>query len=153
MGVTMKTGAEIGKDKTIAQLRQDGFKAFFIAIGAQESIRLSIEGEKLEGVYNGLDYLRQLNIGKPIKLGGKVAVIGGGNVAIDAVRSARRLGSERPSIIYRRGLEEMPSRPEEIKECKEEKIPIKTLTQPIKFIGHNMRPCNQVYQNASDRTG
>ena len=139
MGVTMKTGVEIGKHKTIAKLRQDGFKAFFIAIGAQESIRLSIEGEKLEGVYNGLDYLRQLNIGKPIKLGEKVAVIGGGNVAIDAVRSARRLGSEKAFIIYRRGLEEMPSRPEEIKECKEEKIPIKTLTQPVKFIGHNGR--------------
>ncbi len=139
MGVTMRTGVEVGKDKTIAQLRDDGFKAFFIGIGAQESIRLGIEGEDLDGVYSGLDYLRQLNLGKPVKLGEKVAVIGGGNAAMDAVRSARRLGSEKAFIIYRRSLEEMPSRPEEIKECREEKIPLHILTQPVRFIGKNGR--------------
>ncbi len=135
MGVTMKTGIEIGKDKTVGQLRREGFNAFFIAIGAQESVRLGIEGEGLDGIYSGLNYLRQLNLGKPVRLGEKVAVIGGGNAAMDAVRSARRLGSDKAFIIYRRGLEEMPSRPEEIKECKEEGIPIKTLTQPVRFIG------------------
>jgi NADPH-dependent glutamate synthase beta subunit-like oxidoreductase len=139
MGVTMKTGIEVGKDKTVAQFREDGFNAFFIGIGAQESIRLGIEGEHLEGVYSGLDYLRQLNLGKPVKLGRKVAVIGGGNAAMDAVRSARRLGSEKAFIIYRRSLEEMPSRPEEIKECREEKIPINILTQPVQFIGKSGR--------------
>jgi NADPH-dependent glutamate synthase beta subunit-like oxidoreductase len=139
MGVTMETGAEVGKDITIAQLRKGGFKAFFIAIGAQECIRLGIEGENLDGVYSGLDYLRQVNLGKPVRLGKDVAVIGGGNVAMDAVRSARRLGSKNAFIIYRRGLEEMPSRPEEIKECQEERIPIKTLTQPVRFIGKNGR--------------
>jgi NADPH-dependent glutamate synthase beta subunit-like oxidoreductase len=139
MGVTMKTGVEVGKDKTIGQLRKDGFNAFFIAIGAQESLRLGIEGEDLEGVYRGLDYLRQLNLGKRVRLGKKVAVIGGGNAAMDAVRSACRLGAEKAFIIYRRGLEEMPSRPEEIKECKEEGIPIRTLTQPVRFIGKNGR--------------
>ena len=139
MGVTMKTGIEVGKDKTIAQLRKDGFNAFFIGIGAQESIRLGIEGENLEGVYRGLDYLQQLNLGKPVRLGEKVAVIGGGNAAMDAVRSARRLGSEKAFIIYRRSLEEMPSRPEEIRECQEEKIPINILTQPVRFIGKNGR--------------
>jgi len=139
LGVTMKTGVEVGKDVTIGQLRQEGFKAFSIAIGAQESIRLGIEGEDLEGVYRGLDYLRQLNLGKPVRLGKKVAVIGGGNAAMDAVRSARRLGSEKAFIIYRRSLEEMPSIPEEIKECREEKIPINTLTQPVRFIGKNGR--------------
>ncbi len=139
MGVTMKTGIEVGKDKTIAQLRQEGYQAFFLAIGAQESLRMGIPGEDLEGVYRGLDYLRQLNLGKPIKLGDKVAVIGGGNVAMDAVRSARRLGSEKAFILYRRGLEEMPSSPEEIKQCREEKIPIKTLTQPVRFLSNNGR--------------
>ena len=139
MGVTMKTDVEVGKDKTIAQLRKDGFKAFFIAIGAQESIRLGIPGEDLDGIYRGLDYLRQLNLGKPVKLGERVAVIGGGNVAMDAVRSARRLGSEKAFILYRRGLEEMPSTPEEIKQCREEKIPIKTLAQPVRFISNNGR--------------
>jgi len=137
LGVTMKTGVEVGKDMTIAQLRKAGFRAFFIAIGARESIRLGIEGEELEGVYSGIDYLRELNLGKPVKLGKRVAVIGGGNAAMDAVRSARRLGSEKAFIIYRRGLEEMPSRPEEIRECREEKIPIKTLIQAVRFIGKN----------------
>jgi NADPH-dependent glutamate synthase beta subunit-like oxidoreductase len=137
MGVAMKTGVEVGRNKTIAQLRKDGFKAFFIAIGAQEGVRLGIPGEDLDGVYKGLDYLRQINLGKPVKLGQRVAVIGGGNVAVDAVRSARRLGSEKAFILYRRGLEEMPSSPEEIKQCREEKIPIKTRTQPLRFMSSN----------------
>ena len=137
MGVTMKTGVEVGKDQTIAQLRQEGFRAFFIAIGAQECIRLGVEGEDLKGVYSGLDYLRQVNIGKPVALGKDVAVIGGGNVAMDAVRSVRRLGSANAFILYRRGLEEMPSRPEEIEACQEEGIPLNTLTQPVRFISEN----------------
>ena len=139
MGVTMKTGVEVGKDKTVAQLRKDGFKAFFIAVGAQESVRMDVPGEDLDGVYRGLDYLRQLSLGKPMKLGKTVVVIGGGNVAMDAVRSARRLGSEKAFILYRRGLEEMPSTPEEIKQCREEKIPIKTLAQPVRFLSNNGR--------------
>jgi NADPH-dependent glutamate synthase beta subunit-like oxidoreductase len=134
MGVTMRTGVEVGKDKTVSQLRREGFKAFFIAIGAQECRRLNVEGEDLKGVYSGLDYLRQLNIGKPVRLGKDVAVIGGGNVAMDAVRSARRLGSGNAFILYRRGLEEMPSRPEEIEACQEEGIPIHILTQPVRFV-------------------
>ncbi len=139
LGVTMKTGVEVGKDITITQLRKEGFKAFFIAIGAQECIRLGIEGEDLNGVYRGLDYLRQLNLGKPVRLGKNVAVIGGGNVAMDTVRSARRLGSENAFIIYRRGMEEMPSRAEEIKQCQEEGIPINTLAHPVRFIGEKGR--------------
>jgi NADPH-dependent glutamate synthase beta subunit-like oxidoreductase/Pyruvate/2-oxoacid:ferredoxin oxidoreductase delta subunit len=139
MGVTMKTGVEVGTNVTIAQLRQEGFKAFFVAIGTQEGKRLGIEGEDLDGVYGGLDYLRQVNLGEPVTLGKRVAVIGGGNAAVDAVRSARRLGAEEASIIYRRSLEEMPSRVEEIEECQEEGIPINTLTQPVRFIGENGR--------------
>ncbi len=139
MGVTMKTGVEVGKTRTIGQLRKEGFKAFFLAIGAQESLRLGVPGEDLDGIYRGLDYLRQLNLGKPIKLGERVAVIGGGNVAIDAVRSARRLGSGKAFILYRRGLEEMPSTPEEVKQCREEGIPIKTLSQPVRFLSENGR--------------
>ena len=137
LGVTMKTGVEVGKDKTLAQLRREGFKAFFIAIGMQECLRMGIEGENLKGVYGGLDYLRKVNLGEAPRLGKGVAVIGGGNTAIDAVRSARRLGAENAFILYRRGLEEMPSRPEEIEECREEGIPIRTLTHPVRFIGEN----------------
>jgi NADPH-dependent glutamate synthase beta subunit-like oxidoreductase len=137
MGVTMITGVEVGKDITIAQLHQEGFKAFFIAIGMQKCIRLDIAGEELSGVYGGLDYLRRVNLGERMRLGKNVAVIGGGNTAMDAVRSARRLGAQNAFILYRRGLEEMPSRPQEIEECKEERIPIHTLTQPVRFIGEN----------------
>jgi len=137
LGVTMKTGVEVGKDITIAQLRKDGFKAFFIAIGTQKCLQLGIAGEGLKGVFGGLDYLQKVNLGERLKLGKNVAVIGGGNTAMDAVRSARRLGAQNTFILYRRGLEEMPSRPEEIEECKEEGIPIHTMTQPLRFIGEN----------------
>ncbi len=139
MGVTVKTGVEIGQDVTIAQLRQQGFKAFFLAIGTQECITLGVEGEDLAGVYPGLDYLRQVNLGEPVTLGKRVAVIGGGNVAIDVVRTARRLGAEDAFILYRRSMEEMPARPGELEECQEEGVPINVLTQPLRFIGENGR--------------
>jgi NADPH-dependent glutamate synthase beta subunit-like oxidoreductase len=139
MGVTMVTGVEIGPDKTIGELRQEGFKAFFIGVGTQECIQLGIEGENLAGVTSGLDYLRQVNLGELASLGEKVAVIGGGNVAMDAARSARRLGSNDTFILYRRGLGEMPSRPEEVRECQEEGIAIHTLAQPVRFIGEGGR--------------
>jgi NADPH-dependent glutamate synthase beta subunit-like oxidoreductase len=139
MGVTMETGVEIGIDKTIGQLREEGFRAFFVAVGAQECLRLGIEGEGLEGVYSGLDYLRQVNLGEPVILGRNAAVVGGGNVALDAARSARRLGTENAFILYRRGIEEMPSRAEEIEQCHEEGILIHTLAQPVRFVGENGR--------------
>jgi len=139
MDVTVKTGVEIGKDTTIAQLREEGFKAFFTAIGTQACLELGIEGENLEGAYGGLDYLRQINRGESVKLGKNVAIIGGGNTAMDAARSALRSGAENAFILYRRGLEEMPANAEEIKECQEEGISIKTLIQPLRFIGENGR--------------
>ena len=135
MGVAIKTSVEIGTDVTVAQLRQGGFKAIFVAVGTQECVQLGIEGEDLKGVYPALEYLGQVNRGEQVSLGKNVAVIGGGNAAMDAVRSARRLGAENAFIIYRRGLEEMPANAEEIEECQEEGIPIKTLTQPVRFIG------------------
>ena len=154
LGVTMKTGVEVGKDKTIAQLREEGFKAFFIAIGTQECLRLGIEGEDLKGVYGGLDYLRRIKRGEPLALGKEVVVIGGGNAAMDAVRSARRLGAENAFILYRRGLEEMPARPEEIEECQEEGISIHPLTQLVRFIGENGKGKGyRMYKNEFDRSG
>jgi len=137
MGVTIKTSVEIGTDLTVAQLRQEGYKAIFVAVGTQECVQLGIEGEDLQGVYPALEYLGQVNRGEEVSLGKNVAVIGGGNAAMDAVRSARRLGTKNAFIIYRRGPEEMPANAEEIEECREEGIPIKTLTQPVRFIGKN----------------
>jgi heterodisulfide reductase subunit A-like polyferredoxin len=135
MGVQFKTGVEIGKDFTIAQLRDDGCKAFFVAIGAHECKRLGIEGESLEGVYPGVEFLREVNLGNRIQLGERVAVIGGGNVAMDSVRTALRTGSKKPFIIYRRSVDEMPASRVEIEECEEEGIDIMCLTHPVRIIG------------------
>ena len=128
MGVEFRTGVEIGKDITIAGLREQGYKAFFIAIGAHECKVLGIEGENLQGVYPGTDFLRDVNLGNPVSLGNRVAVVGGGNVAMDAVRTAKRLGCANPFLVYRRSFEEMPANQEEIEECEEEGIEINLLT-------------------------
>ena len=92
MGVKFKMGVEVGKDITIAELRKQGYKGFFLGIGAQKSAKLGIPGEDLNGVYGGVDFLREVNLGNEVKLGKKVAVIGGGNVAMDVVRTAIRVG-------------------------------------------------------------
>lgn len=139
LGVQFKTGIEVGKDITVADLREQGFKAFFLAIGAHECKRLGIEGEDLEGVYPGVDFLRDANLGHPIALGERVAVVGGGNVALDAARTALRLGSRAPFILYRRSLEEMPASREELEECREEGIEIRTLISPVRMIGNQGR--------------
>jgi len=139
MGVEFKTGVEIGKDFTIAQLRESGYKAFFLGIGAHECKVLGVEGENLEGVYPGVDYLREVNLGKSVPLGDRVAVIGGGNVAMDAVRTARRNGSRQPFILYRRSLDEMPASKEELEECHEEGIEVTTLAAPTRIIGEGGR--------------
>ncbi len=139
LGIELRTGVGIGKDVTIAQLREQGYEALFIAIGAQECKILGVEGESLGGVYPGVDFLRDVNLGKEISLGDRVAVVGGGNVAMDSVRTALRLGATKPFVIYRRGLEEMPASPEEIEECRAEGIEIMTLTNPVRIIGHNGR--------------
>ncbi len=135
LGVEFKTGVDVGKDTTVGRLRKEGFRAFFFAIGTQKCIKLEVPGEDLAGVHPALDFLGQVNLGRPVKLGKKVAVVGGGNAAVDAARTARRLGAEETFILYRRGLEEMPARPEELEELEQEGIPIRTLTQPVRFIG------------------
>ena len=137
LGVQFKTGVEIGKDITVDELRKDGYKAVFMGIGAHECKALGIEGEDLAGVYPGVDFLREVNLGNRITLGDRVAVIGGGNVAMDSVRTALRTGSKNPFVLYRRTFEEMPANEEEIEECREEGIEIMTLTAPIRIIGEN----------------
>ena len=137
LGVVFKTGVDIGKDVTIAQLREEGFRAFFLGIGSHECKVLGIEGEDYEGVYPGVDFLREVNLGKTVALGDRVAVIGGGNVAMDSVRTARRLGSKQPFIIYRRSRAEMPAHEEEIRECEDEGIEVMTLTNPVRVLSEN----------------
>jgi NADPH-dependent glutamate synthase beta subunit-like oxidoreductase len=139
VGVEIRTGVDIGKDITLQGLREAGFAAIFLAIGAQECKGMGIEGEDLEGVYSGIDFLREVNLGKRPPLGNRIAVIGGGNVAMDAVRTARRLGAREAFVIYRRSFEEMPANEEEIEECREEGIDIQTLTNPTRILGQDGR--------------
>ncbi|MGC1404941.1 MAG: FAD-dependent oxidoreductase, partial [Thermodesulfobacteriota bacterium] len=137
MGVTIKTGLEIGKDLTTEELRKEGYQAVFISIGAHECKKLGLSGEDLEGVYPGVDFLREVRLGKQINPGKRVAVIGGGNVAIDAVRTALRLGAEEAFIIYRRSRGEMPALEEEIKDCEAEGVRFLLLTNPKRIVGEN----------------
>jgi heterodisulfide reductase subunit A-like polyferredoxin len=134
LGVAFKTGVDIGTDTTIGNLRDQGYGAFFMAIGSQECKLLGIEGEEIEGVWPGVDFLLRTNLGERIDLGDRVAVIGGGNVAMDSVRTALRSGSRQPFIIYRRSEAEMPANAEEIAECREEGIEIMTLTNPVRVV-------------------
>jgi len=139
LGVDFQTGVDLGNDVTIGQLREDGYSAFFMAIGSQECKLLGIEGEDYAGVWPGVDYLLRTNLGEKIDLGDRVAVIGGGNVAMDAVRTALRNGSREPFILYRRSEAEMPASAEEIAECREEGIEIMTLTNPVRVVAKNGR--------------
>ncbi len=135
LGVSIELNSPIGSERTLEQLKEEGFEAVFTAIGAHQGIRLGVAGEDLPGVMAGVDLLRQSALGQPVQVGKRVAVIGGGNVAIDAVRSALRLGSEEGLVIYRRTREEMPAYAEEIEEALEEGVRIEYLTAPVRFLG------------------
>ena len=136
MGVHFQMNTELGKDITIEQLREQGFKGFYVAIGAQKSQKLRIPGEELKGVYGGVDFLREVNIGNTPEIGKKCAVIGGGNVAMDVCRTAVRLGAE-TYVIYRRSEEEMPADKEEVAEAKAEGVKFCFLNAPVEILGED----------------
>ena len=139
-GIEIETGVEIDKEK-FGQIRSE-YDAIFIAVGAHVSRRLGVEGEDLDGVVHGVDFLRDFNLEhgnghireKVEKIGKKVAVVGGGNVAIDVARCAIRLGSD-VTVVYRRSREEMPAREEEIKEAEEEGVKFMFLANPTRILG------------------
>lgn len=142
LGVEIKTDTLIGNTYTIEELFKNGFKAVFIAVGAGLPQFLGIPGENLNRVYSANEFLTRVNLMKaykfpeyatPINIGKKVAVIGGGNVALDAARSALRMGRE-AILVYRRSEKEMPARIEEVENAKEEGVKFQALTQPIKII-------------------
>ena len=137
MGVEFRCGVEVGKDVTIQQLRDEGYKGFYLAIGAQKSGKLNIPGEELEGVFGGVEFLREVNLGNKPVVGKRCAVIGGGNVAMDVCRSAVRLGAEETYIIYRRSQDEMPADPEEVKEAMEEGVKFRFLSAPVEITGRD----------------
>ena len=144
MGVDVETDIVIGKTLTIDELFERGYEAVFIGSGAGLPNFMNIPGESLKGVYSANEFLTRSNLMKaylddpvtPISKGGKVAVVGGGNVAMDAARTALRLGAEKVYIIYRRSMEELPARREEVEHAMEEGIEFKLLNNPVEILGY-----------------
>lgn len=146
MGVDIETNVVIGKTLTVDELLEDmGFDAVYIGSGAGLPHFMGIDGESLNGVYSANEFLTRINLMKgykfpdydtPVYVGKKVAVLGGGNVAMDAARSAKRLGAEDVYIVYRRGREELPARAEEVFHAEEEGIEFKLLQNPTKILGN-----------------
>lgn len=143
LGVTICTNTVIGRTITVDELFEQGYEALFIGSGAGLPRFMGINGENLKGVYSANEFLTRTNLMKaykedsdtPIQHAKNVAVVGGGNVAMDAARCAKRLGAENVYIVYRRGEEEMPARKEEVEHAKEEGIIFKTLNNPIEILG------------------
>ncbi len=134
LGVEFKVGVDVGKDVSLNDLRAQGYEAFYLAIGAQASRKLNIEGEDAQGILAGVDFVRSVNLGEDVKLKGKVIVIGGGNVAIDVARSATRVGAEKVDMYCLENREQMPSLDEEIEEAVSEDIAINNSWGPKRFI-------------------
>ncbi|MBQ8325265.1 MAG: NADPH-dependent glutamate synthase [Clostridia bacterium] len=149
LGVEMQTNVVIGKTLTIDELFEDGYEAVYVASGAGLPNFMNIPGEACKGVYSANEYLTRSNLMKayltspdtPIMKGGKVAVVGGGNVAMDAARTALRLGAREVYIVYRRSMQELPARREEVEHAEEEGVKFLLLTNPTEIIG---------YQNPAD---
>ncbi len=138
LGVETRTGVRLGKDLTLSDLKEQGFDAIFLGIGAHLGIKLRIPGEgELDGVVDAVDFLREANLGRGDAPGKRVVVIGGGNVAVDTARTALRMGSEDVQIVYRRTREEMPAYDDEIEETIEEGIRIHYLAAPVCIKGDN----------------
>ncbi|MBI3930802.1 MAG: NADPH-dependent glutamate synthase [Chloroflexi bacterium] len=145
LGVELKLDSVIGKIDTVDELLNDGYDAVFLATGAGLPMFLNIPGENLNGIYSANEFLTRVNLMEayrfpeydtPVKVGKRVAVIGGGNVAMDSARCALRLGAEEVYIIYRRSEAEMPARREEVENAKEEGIQFRLLTNPKQFLGN-----------------
>jgi glutamate synthase (NADPH/NADH) small chain len=156
-GVTVQSGVSIGRDKTLLDLRQEGFAAVFLGPGAHLSRKLGVEGEELRGVVHGVDYLRRVNLGEEMNLGRNVVVVGGGNVAIDCARTALRTGSDNVFILYRRSKAEMPASQAEVLHLEEEGVRIEMLAAPVKVHGKNGRltriECIRMELGACDASG
>ncbi len=156
LGVEIRTNTTIGKDVTLDDLFSQGFKAVFIATGAPKNLKLGISGEDVEGVIDPLEFLKSYNLKKEAKIGKKVAVVGGGNTAIDAARTAWRLGAE-VTILYRRTRPEMPANEEDIEAALEEGIRLEYLTLPIEALSKDGKltgvKCTRMALSDFDKSG
>ena len=156
LGVEIRTKTSIGRDATFSDLLQE-YKALFIAVGAHKTRNLRIEGEEMRGVVHALDLLGEVNMGRKVRLGERVAVIGGGNVAMDAARTALRLGAKEVVVLYRRSRNEMPANPREVKEAESEGVKIQFLVSPKRILGKEGRAtaveCIRMELGKPDETG
>ena len=134
LGIELKTGCRVGTDISMQQIRDD-FDSVLLAVGMSHSRPLDVPGEDLNGVLQGIEFLRDMNLGNAPTIGKHVAIIGGGNTAIDAARSVLRMGAEEVTIVYRRTEAEMPAIAEEIEHAHEEEIKFYTLATPVEFLG------------------
>ncbi len=154
MGVTFKTGVEVGKDITLDQLRSEGFEAFYLAIGAQGGRALGVEGEDAQGVISGVEFLRNVNLGNKADLTGNVVVVGGGNVAIDVARTATRQGAASVNLFCLESRAEMPALDDEIEEAQNDAVvfnnswgPKRIVTENDKVTGVEFRRCVSVFDD------
>ena len=134
LGVEFRFGVEVGKNMTLDALRADGYKAIYLAVGASKGTPAGCPGDDLKGVFTGVEFLRAVNLGKRPTIGKKVAVIGGGNVAIDVARAAVRRGAD-VTLLYRRSREEMPAADEEVAEAEAEGVKFRFLSAPVEILG------------------
>jgi NADPH-dependent glutamate synthase beta subunit-like oxidoreductase len=157
LGVEMKTNHFFSLGGNGRSFQKLGFQAVFLSTGAHRSIRLRIPGERFRGVFPGVAFLRDMNLGRKIEMGKKVAVIGGGNVAVDAARSALRLGAKKVEIYYRRSENEMPAIPEEVEEAIRDGVTIHFLVSPVRILGKGQRvvemSCVRMKLGEADRSG
>jgi len=167
LGVKIELNSVVGKLATIDELLSNGYDAVFLGTGAGLPLFLNVSGENLNGIYSANEFLTRVNLMKaykfpeydtPVKVGERVAVVGGGNVAMDSARCALRLGADVVYIVYRRSEEEMPARREEVENAKEEGIQFKLLTNPKRFLGNNQNSvvgmeCTEMELGEPDESG
>lgn len=139
LGVEFKVNVHVGRDLNFDDLWDESYGAIFVGVGAHKSQRLKIEGEDLKGVVHALDFLWQIKSDGKVELGKNVAVVGGGNVAVDAARTALKLGAENVTVFYRRSKAEMPANPWEVKEAEEAGVKMEYLAAPKRILGENGR--------------
>jgi NADH-quinone oxidoreductase subunit F len=158
LGVDIVTEKSLGKDFSLQQLRDEDYEAVFIAVGAPGNVDLGVKGEDAEGVVQGIDFLRTYNIRGSVSVGEKIVVVGGGNAAVDAARTAVRLGARDVTILYRRNREQMPAYEEEIEEALLEGVKLLPLTQPVEVVSDEKGKvtairCNCMTLGEFDRSG
>jgi NADH-quinone oxidoreductase subunit F len=156
LGVEIETGRKLGRDFTLGDLRKQGYDAVCVAVGTPDGVRLDLPGKDARGVAEAIEFLREYNLRGSARVGRKVVVVGGGNAAIDAARTALRLGAE-VTVVYRRTEAEMPAYAEEIEEAKQEGVALLTLTSPEEIVSRNGEVtglrCHHMKLGGYDRSG